>query len=121
MPLPLRRRVVRVSCLASRAPVSGTRRVTALKPAWRELGHDMTLLDNLIAWCKEQQAQFQRQIEMLESGELQTHERRPGSGLVDTTEADLARAKRQLAEIDELLARYSELAEVDRQARPRGH
>ncbi len=68
----------------------------------------MTLLDNLIAWNKEQQAQLQRQIEMLESGQLKTGEKRPGSGWVDTTEADLARAKRHLAEIDALLARYSE-------------
>ena len=68
----------------------------------------MTLLDNLIAWGKEQRTQLQRQIEMLGSGELQTRERRPGSGWVDTTEADLARAKRQLAEIDAPLARYSE-------------
>ena len=68
----------------------------------------MTLLDNLIAWGKEQRAQLERQIEMLGSGELQTRERRAGSGWVDTTDADLARAKRQLAEIDALLARYSE-------------
>ena len=68
----------------------------------------MTLLDNLTAWGKEQQAQLQRQIEMLESGELKTGEKRPGSGWVDTTDADLERAKRQLAEIDALLARYSE-------------
>ena len=81
----------------------------------------MTLLDNLITWCKEQRTQIERQIEMVKSGNLQTRERRPGSGWVDTTEADLARAKRQLAEIDALLARYSELAEVDRPARPRGH
>ncbi len=70
--------------------------------------NDMTFLDNLIVWCKEQQAQLQQQIEMRESGELKTGERRPGSGWVDTTEADLARAKRQLAEIDALLARYLE-------------
>ena len=81
----------------------------------------MTLLDNLITWSKEQRAQLERQIEMMESGELQTRERRPGSGWVDTTDADLARAKRQLAEIDALLAKYSELAEVDREARPKGH
>ena len=68
----------------------------------------MTLLDNLITWCKEQQAQLQRQIEMLESGDLKTRERRPGSGWADTTDADLERAKRQLIEIDALLARYSE-------------
>ncbi len=68
----------------------------------------MTLLDNLIAWCKEQRAQLERQIEMMGSGNLQSREPHPGSGWVDTTEADLARAKRHLAEIDALLARYSE-------------
>lgn len=68
----------------------------------------MTLLDNLITWCKEQRAQLERQIEMLGSGELQTGEKRPGSGWVDTTDADLTRAKRQLAEIDALIARYLE-------------
>ena len=68
----------------------------------------MTLLDNLIAWCKEQQAQLQRQIEMLESGELKTGDKHLGSGWVDTTDADLERARGQLAEIDALLARYPE-------------
>ena len=68
----------------------------------------MTLLDNLIAWSKEQRTQLDRQIEMLGSGNLKTGERRPGSGWVDTTDADLARAKRQLAEIDALVVRYSE-------------
>ncbi len=68
----------------------------------------MTLLDNLIAWCKERRTQLKRQIDMLESGKLQTGAKRPGSGWTDTTEVDLARAKRQLAEIDALLARYSE-------------
>ena len=68
----------------------------------------MTLLDNLTVWCKEQQTQLQRQIEMLESGDLITREKRPGSGWLDTSDADLERAKRQLAELDALLARYSE-------------
>ena len=70
--------------------------------------NDMTLLDNLIVWCKEQQAQLQQQIEMRESGKLKTGEKHPGSGWVDTTDADLERAKRQLVEIDALLARHSE-------------
>ena len=68
----------------------------------------MTLLDNLTVWCKEQQTQLQRQIEMLESGDLITREKRPGSVWLDTSDADLERAKRQLAELDALLARYSE-------------
>ena len=68
----------------------------------------MAFLDDLIAWWKEHRTQLRRQIEMMESGNLQTRERRAGSDWVDTTEADLARAKRQFAEIDELLARYSE-------------
>ena len=68
----------------------------------------MTLIDNLAAWCKEQQAQLRRQIKMLESGDLKTREKRPGSGWVYTTDADLERARGQLAEIDALLARYSE-------------
>ncbi len=68
----------------------------------------MTLIENLIAWCKEQRTQLERQIEMMESGNLQSIEQRPGVGRVDTTEASLARAKRQLAEIDALLARYPE-------------
>ncbi len=67
----------------------------------------MAFLDDLVVWWKEHRVQLQRQIEMMESGSLQTRERRPGSGWIDTTEADLARAKRQFAEINELLARYS--------------
>ena len=68
----------------------------------------MTLLEDLIAWWKEHRTQLQRQIEMMESGDLQTRERRAGWGWVDTTDADLARAKRQLTEIEAALARYPE-------------
>lgn len=68
----------------------------------------MTLLDDLIAWWKEHQTQLRRQIEMMELGNLKTRARHLGSGWVDTTETDLARAKRQLAEIEAALARYPE-------------
>ena len=68
----------------------------------------MTLLEDLIAWWKKHRTQLRRQIEMMEKGNLQTRERRPGSGWVDTTDADLARARRQLTEIETALARYPE-------------
>jgi hypothetical protein len=66
-------------------------------------------MDRLISLWKEEQAILQRQLEMLELGELRTHERRWPDRLdeVDTTAETKARVTGNLAELEALLGRYS--------------
>jgi hypothetical protein len=58
--------------------------------------------DRFIAWCKQEQASIQQQLELMESGKVQTGENR-GTGWVDTTAASVERAKARLAELDSLV------------------
>ena len=55
-----------------------------------------------IAWCKQEQASLEQQLEMMESGKVRTGED-IGSGWIDTTEQSIERAKVRLAELNELL------------------
>ena len=55
-----------------------------------------------IAWCKQEQASLEQQLEMMESGKVRTGED-IGSGWIDTTEQSIERAKARLAELNELL------------------
>jgi len=54
--------------------------------------------DRFIAWCKQEQASIRQQLELMESGKVQTGENR-GSGWLDTTAESVARAKARLAEL----------------------
>ena len=54
--------------------------------------------DRFIAWCKQEQASIQQQLELMESGKVQTGENR-GSGWVDTTAVSVAHAKARLTEL----------------------
>ena len=55
-----------------------------------------------IAWCKQEQASVEQQLEMMESGKVRTGED-IGSGWIDTTEQSIERAKARLEELNELL------------------
>jgi hypothetical protein len=55
-----------------------------------------------IAWCKQEQASLEQQLEMMESGKVRTGED-IGSGWIDTTEQSIERAKARLEELNELL------------------
>ena len=55
-----------------------------------------------IAWCKQEQASLEQQLEMMEAGKVRTGED-IGSGWIDTTEQSIERAKARLAELNELL------------------
>jgi hypothetical protein len=52
--------------------------------------------------CKQEQASIQQQLELMESGKVQTGENR-GTGWVDTTAESVERAKARLAELDSLV------------------
>jgi hypothetical protein len=62
----------------------------------------MAAPDRFIAWCKQEQASIEQQLELLESGKVRTGED-IGAGWIDTTEESRARAKARLAELNELL------------------
>jgi hypothetical protein len=55
-----------------------------------------------IAWCKQEQASLEQQLEMMEAGKVRTGED-IGSGWIDTTEQSIERAKARLEELNELL------------------
>ena len=58
--------------------------------------------DRFIAWCKQEQASIEQQLELMESGKVRTGED-IGAGWVDTTEESRERAKARLAELNDLL------------------
>ena len=55
-----------------------------------------------VAWCKQEQASLQQQLELMVAGKVLTGENR-GSGWVDTTDKSIERAKTRLAELESLL------------------
>jgi hypothetical protein len=55
-----------------------------------------------VAWCKQEQASIQQQLELMQSGKVLTGENR-GSGWVDTTGESVKRAKARLAELESFL------------------
>ena len=58
--------------------------------------------DRFIAWCKQQQASIEQQLELMESGKVRTGED-IGAGWVDTTEESRERAKARLTELNDPL------------------
>ncbi len=55
-----------------------------------------------IAWCKQEQASIEQQLELMESGKVRTGEDQ-GAGWIDTTAESIKRGKARLAELNELL------------------
>jgi hypothetical protein len=62
----------------------------------------MAAPDRFIAWCKQEQASIEQQLELMESGKVQTGENR-GAGWVDTTAESVERTRARLAELELLL------------------
>jgi hypothetical protein len=62
----------------------------------------MAAPDRFIAWCKQEQASIEQQLELMKSGKVRTGED-IGAGWIDTTEESVERAKTRLAELNELL------------------
>jgi hypothetical protein len=58
--------------------------------------------DRFIAWCKQEQASIEQQLELLRAGKVRTGED-IGAGWIDTTEESIQRAKGRLAELNDLL------------------
>ena len=62
----------------------------------------MAAPDRFIAWCKQEQASLEQQLELLRAGKVRTGED-IGTGWVDTTAQSIQRAKARLAELQDLL------------------
>jgi hypothetical protein len=58
--------------------------------------------DCFIAWCKQEQASIEQQLELMESGKVRTGQD-IGAGWIDTTDESIERAKVRLAELNDLL------------------
>ncbi|HEY8276484.1 MAG TPA: hypothetical protein VIG52_05745 [Methyloceanibacter sp.] len=58
--------------------------------------------DRFIAWCKQEQASIEQQLELLQAAKVRTGED-IGAGWVDTTDDSIERAKARLAELNDLL------------------
>jgi len=65
-------------------------------------GADVAAPDRFIAWCKQEQASIEQQLELLQSGKVRTGED-IGAGWIDTTEQSMERARAQLSELNDLL------------------
>ena len=64
--------------------------------------HAVAAPDRFIAWCKQEQASIEQQLELLQAGKVRTGED-IGAGWIDTTEESVERARARLAELNELL------------------
>jgi hypothetical protein len=59
--------------------------------------------DRFVAWCKQEQASIEQELELMASGKVRIGEDL-GAGWIDKTEEAIERAKRRIAQLNELLA-----------------
>jgi hypothetical protein len=69
-----------------------------------EGSHVTSAPGRFIAWCKQEQASIQQQLELMETGKVLTGENR-GSGWIDTTAESIERARARLTELESLLTK----------------
>jgi hypothetical protein len=62
----------------------------------------MSAPDRFIAWCKQEEASIEQQLELMETGKVRTGED-TGAGWIDTTAISIQRARARLAELKSLL------------------
>jgi len=67
----------------------------------------MSELADFIRWCNRERTTLRRSLEMMESGIVHTSEVRPGLPPKDTTAESIARAKKNIVELDALLAKHA--------------
>jgi hypothetical protein len=71
--------------------------------------------DRFIAWCKQEQASIEQELELLVSRKVRTGED-IGAGWVDTTDESIERSKARLAQLNELLTEAGTATVVKRDA-----
>jgi hypothetical protein len=62
----------------------------------------MAAPDRFIAWCKQEQASIEQELELMVSGKVRIGQD-IGAGWADMTEESIERAKARLAQLNELL------------------
>ncbi|HUU25229.1 MAG TPA: hypothetical protein VMW68_06645 [Methyloceanibacter sp.] len=62
----------------------------------------MAAPDRFIAWCKQEQASIERQLDLMVSGKVRIS-CDEGAGWADTTADSIERAKARLAELEKML------------------
>lgn len=65
----------------------------------------MSTMDDFIKWCRDEREALRQQLEPLESGRMHIGRRRAGGPWEDMTPGEIERLKRNIAELDELIAR----------------
>ncbi|ACK85602.1 hypothetical protein [Methylorubrum extorquens] len=60
-------------------------------------------IEHLKNWCTDQHKLLSKNLDLMERGLLHTSEGRVGGGVVDTTDASIARTKESLAELESVL------------------
>ncbi len=78
----------------------------------------MADLAQLITWCKDHRAFLKQRLDMLESGQMSTFERRETEEPVDTTAEMVRQTITLIGELDRLLA---EEDEAETEANAKGH
>jgi hypothetical protein len=92
---------------AASEPNLGQKAAEREKKSKAQLGHmegrrATSARGRFVAWCKQEQASIQQQLELMQSGKVLTGENR-GAGWVDTTDESVKRAKARLVELESLL------------------
>lgn len=64
-----------------------------------------------IAWCKQEQASIEQQLELMETGKVRTGED-IGAGWIDTTAELIERARARLTELNDLLTEAGKAAVI---------
>jgi len=62
----------------------------------------VSVTERFVAWCKQEQASLEQQLELMEAGKVRTGED-IGAGWIDTTAESMERAKARLIELHDLL------------------
>jgi hypothetical protein len=76
----------------------------------------MSAPGRFIAWCKQEEASIEQQLELMEAGKVRTGED-IGAGWIDTTAESIERAKARLTELNDLLTEAGKAAVIT----PRGN
>ena len=64
-------------------------------------------LTNFLEWCERRRSSLQKQLDLLNIGKFRTGEN-VGRGRVDTTPETIERVKASIAELDRMIADYSD-------------
>jgi hypothetical protein len=68
----------------------------------------VSALDDLLQWCRGEEARLQHDLDLMERGILTIGEHRPDMPPRDTTAESMDRARRSLAQVKRILARHSD-------------